>query len=681
MENRFGVKDMILASLLGLLIVVVVLAMFQFDRQYKYVVQIQSQGAEQLKVLVGIQRALESGESAPRQNNGGTTTGPSIEGVDPFAGLRKLRQEGNYDEGDWLVENFGAPVANITPLLSTDVYASILQARVMESLYFRDPVTLDYVPLLATSYTANDNTAAWQAYVDKRQQVPLTESEIVAESDCPAVDKADDRKAYIASRLKEGRRPDDIGAEADCPSAETIDFTIRHGVTFSDGSPFSADDVVFTYDFIMNPKIDAPRDREAMQRIKTVRKIGDDKVEYAFKTPYFDSFDVASGEGIMSKNFYGKLTPEEFNNSVGLLIGTGPYRMADPKSWKPGPGKIEVVRNERYWGLPSSFDKLVFYQIEQESTEMVMYGNGELDTLGPSPEEYKLALKNPLMMDHSVNYEYQSPIAGYSYIAWNELKKGQATIFSDKRVRQALTMLTDREGLCKTVLSGYAHPARGPFGAGSPQDDPTLLDWQYDPDKARGLLKDAGYTLTNSRGILAKADGTELSFKISYGSKNETTDKMMAYIKDNYAKAGVDMELDPVDWTVIEQKMKSRDFDAVSLGWSAGLEDDIYQMFDSSQIEGDADNFMSYANPDLDKAIRAARQTLDVPKRLALWHTCERILHDDQPYTFLEIPESLRLMDKRIANVQKSKTGLNFVGDWVMPVPWYVPTGQQKYTK
>ena len=72
MENRFGVKDMILASLLGLLIVVVVLAMFQFDRQYKYVVQIQSQGAEQLKVLVGIQRALESGESAPRQNNGGT---------------------------------------------------------------------------------------------------------------------------------------------------------------------------------------------------------------------------------------------------------------------------------------------------------------------------------------------------------------------------------------------------------------------------------------------------------------------------------------------------------------------------------------------------------------------------------------------------------------------------------
>jgi peptide/nickel transport system substrate-binding protein len=678
MENRFSVKDMILASLLGLLIVLVLLAMKEFDRQYILVGQIQANGADQLKALVAIQRALESGASSPRANSGSTAE-PSFEGVDPFAGLRKLRADGKYDQGDWLVQNLGAPVANISPLLSTDVSAAVLQARVMESLYYRDPVTLDYLPLLATSYTVHDNTAAWQAYVDKRKLVPLTDAEITTESDCPPADKADDRKAYIAARMKEGRRDDDIGGEADCPPAETIDFTIRHGVTFSDGSPFSADDVVFTYDFIMNPKIDAPRDRQALERVKAVKKIGDDKVEFVFKSPYFLSFDLASGEGIMSKNFYGKFAPEDFNKSVGLLIGTGPYRMADPVGWKPGPGTIELVRNERYWGLPSSFDKLVFYQIEQESTEMVMYGNGELDVLGLTPEEYKLALKNPQMMTHSVNYEYQSPIAGYYFIAWNEKKDGKPTIFDDKRVRQAMTMMTDRDGLCKTVLSGYAKPARGPFGTGSPQDDPTLVDWQFDPDKARSLLKDAGFTQTNSRGILTKADGTELSFKLTYGSKNETLDKMMTYVKDNYAKAGIDMQLDPTDWTVMEQDIKSRNFDAISLSWSAGIEDDIYQMFDSSQIEGDADNFMSYANPDLDKAIRAARQELDVPKRLDLWHTCERILHDDQPYTFLEVSESLRLFDKRIENVQTSKTGLNFVQDWVMPIPWYVAAARQKY--
>jgi peptide/nickel transport system substrate-binding protein len=418
-----------------------------------------------------------------------------------------------------------------------------------------------------------------------------------------------------------------------------------------------------------------------MQRIKAVRKIGDDQVEYTFKTPYYDSFDVASGEGIMSKAFYGKLTPEDFNKSVGLLIGTGPYRMPDPTSWKPGPGKIELVRNERYWGLPTSFDRITHDQIEQESTEMVMYGNGELDSLGMEPEEYQQALKNKDMMARSNTYEFYSPISGYSYIAWNQVKEGKSTLFADKRVRQAMTLLTDREGMCKTILLGYAKPARGPFNSMSKQDDPTLVDWTYDPDKAKELLKEAGFTQTNSHGVLTKADGTELSFKLSFPSKVETIEKMMDFVKDNYAKAGVDMQLDPVDWTIIEQKMKSRDFDAVSLGWSAGVEDDIYQMFDSSQIEGDADNFMSYSNPDLDKAIRAARQTLDEGKRMELWHQCERILHEDQPYTFLTVSESLSLMDKRIENVKTGKTGLNFVGDWVMPVPWYVPAGRQKYTK
>jgi peptide/nickel transport system substrate-binding protein len=95
----------------------------------------------------------------------------------------------------------------------------------------------------------------------------------------------------------------------------------------------------------------------------------------------------------------------------------------------------------------------------------------------------------------------------------------------------------------------------------------------------------------------------------------------------------------------------------------------------------EGDDFMSYDNPELDKANRAARTTVDEAKRMELWHQCERILHEDQPYTFLVVRKALRFFDKRIQNVHESKTGLNFVQDWVMPLPWYVPTGQQKYTR
>jgi peptide/nickel transport system substrate-binding protein len=615
MENRFGVKDFFLFILLVAVIVMIGLAMEQYDRQYDIVHDLQRQSRDQLSELVKIRTALEHGIAF----NGPTSQpSPTAQGPDPFAALRKLRNEGGYDQGDWLVQNFGAPVAKITPLLSTDIYATIVQSRILESLAYRDPETLDYVPLLATG---------WQI----------------------------------------------------SPDGLTITFQIRKGVTFSDGSPFSADDVVFTYDWIMNPKIEDPRDKQAMERVQSVSKTNDYEVVFKFKEPYFQSFDLASSLGIMSKAFYSKYTPEQFNNSLGLLIGTGPYRMETPTDWKPTPGRIEMIRNERYWGLPTSFDRLVFYQVESDATEVVMYGNGDLDVVAVQPQTYQLMLKKPDVMARSNHFEYTSPIAGYSYIAWNEKLDGTPTVFADKRVRQAMTMLTDREGICKNILLGYATPARGPFSPLSKQDDKSLQDWGYDPDKAKALLKEAGFEDRDGSGILSLADGRNLSFRLTYGSKNETTERMMRYIKDGYARAGVKAELDPEDWTIIEQKLKTRKFDAISLAWSAGIEDDIYQMFDSSQMVEEADDFMSYASPDLDKSIRAARTTVDEAKRMELWHQCERVLHDDQPYTFLVVRKSLRFFDKRVQNVHESKTGLNFVLDWVMPVPWYVPAGQQKY--
>jgi peptide/nickel transport system substrate-binding protein len=312
---------------------------------------------------------------------------------------------------------------------------------------------------------------------------------------------------------------------------------------------------------------------------------------------------------------------------------------------------------------------------------MVMFTNGELDAFGATPEQYGMLLKQPDVSNRTNHFEYLSPIAGYSYIAWNEERDGQPTIFADKRVRQAMTMLTDRDSICKNILLGYAVPAAGPFSPLSKQNDPSLKDWSYDSAGAAALLKQAGFEDRDGSGVLSLADGRRLSFKLSYPSKSATTQRMMQFIKDTYARGGVGMELDPVDWTVIEQRLKNRKFDAVSLAWTAGIEDDIYQMFDSSQIADEGDNMMSYRNPDFDAAVHAARTSVDEAKRMPMWWRCQRILHDDQPYTFLIIRKSLRFIDKRIQNVQAGQTGLNYVQDWTQPVPWFVPREAQKYTK
>ena len=152
-------------------------------------------------------------------------------------------------------------------------------------------------------------------------------------------------------------------------------------------------------------------------------------------------------------------------------------------------------------------------------------------------------------------------------------------------------------------------------------------------------------------------------------------------MKDSYAKGGIALEPDPQDWPIIVKKLNQRDFDAISLAWTGGVETDLYQMFHSSQIKDQGDNMMSYENPKLDQAMEKARSTVKEDQRMPYWQECHRILHDDQPYTFLVRRKALVFMDNRIKNVEETKLGLNYVSQQVMPIAWFVPKNQQKWSK
>jgi peptide/nickel transport system substrate-binding protein len=128
--------------------------------------------------------------------------------------------------------------------------------------------------------------------------------------------------------------------------------------------------------------------------------------------------------------------------------------------------------------------------------------------------------------------------------------------------------------------------------------------------------------------------------------------------------------------------MTNRDFHAVTLSWGGGdPEGDIRQMFHSSQIADNGDNVMSYVNPKLDEAIDKARSTIDKAKRMEYWRESHRILHEDQPYTFLFNKKFQYWFDGRIKNVHQNEKGLglNFFHYHYAPVPWYVPAAAQKY--
>jgi peptide/nickel transport system substrate-binding protein len=616
MDNRFGLKDFVLFALVIVLIVMVWLSMLQRDRMWPKLQALEESIQNQTRDLSSIRRQLSQGVTVHGGRAGAATTQAA---GDPFALVAAAEQMPGFARGDWLIDNFGTKVPKLTPLISQDVYGSIVQNRVQESLAYRDPYSLEYVPLLAQS---------WQA--------------------------SDDGMKYT--------------------------FQLRLGVTFSDGVPFTAEDVVFTYNWIMNPKVNAPRARAYYDKIKSVEAASDHEVVFIFKEPYFESFALAADLQVMPKHFYEKFTPEQFNEAPGLLLGTGPYRLKDPQGWRPG-DQIELFRNERYWGEPTTFDRLVYYQVENDAASMTQFKNGEVDLFGAQPEQYNLLLKDKELLKRTQHFEYESPIAGYTYIAWNQKRGGKPTRFADARVRKAMTMLTDRQRISDEVMLGYAKPAAGPFARQSKQYDPSIEPWPYSPDKARALLKEAGFEDRNGDGVLESAQGEPFRFKLSYPSASELYTRIVLFLKDTYAKAGIAMEPDPQDWPIIMKKMDQRDFDAISLAWTGGVETDIYQMFHSSQIKDGGDNFMSYDNPKLDEVIEHARSTVKEDQRMPLWREAHRILHEDQPYTFLINRKSLVFADARIKNIEPSKLGLNYVQRQVMPVPWFVPKDQQKWSK
>lgn len=647
MQKRLTTRDTILYTLLAVMTLLLVLLMYQIDRQWNKLNEMQIAVSEQAKDVQGV-RSSVSGlqrsfdgvaasvariESMPaaistvavdkKQLSGqpvAQTIGNAGKAEVPSAFQRAYdaTQQSDYSQGDWKVNFFASTVKTISPLVSSDAYAAEVQENVLESLLIRNPETLEWSGLIAKDWVVSDDGL-------------------------------------------------------------TITFNLHDNVRFSDGVSLTAEDVAFTYSFIMNEAIKAPGERAFYEKIASVTAVSPYQVSFVFKEPYFQALGAAGGLPILAKHFYQEYMDkaEEFNQSKGLLLGSGPYRLADPKSWTSDQGAIELVRNSRYWGaVQPSFDKLVWKVIQNDSARLTTYRNGDIDLYTARPVEYDQLLEDKQIQEKSQNLEYMSPVAGYSYIGWNQQKGEEKSKFADKRVRQAMTYLTDRDTIIRDIYRGYAEVAISPFSPRSKQHDPELKPRQANVEKAKLLLKEAGFEDRNNDGLLEDEKGELLSFKLMYAQSSDDTKNLVLLLKDMFAKAGVQLIPDPTEWSVMLERLDQKNFDATVLGWSSGLETDIYQMFHSSQTKTNGNNFINYKSPALDALIDEARVIVDEDKRMAVWKKAEAVFHDEQPYTFLLRRKSLVFVDKRIQNLELTNIGLNHN---IYPLEIYVPKSLQKY--
>ena len=541
--------------------------------------------------------------AAGRRDDSWARPGVAIDWQEPWVFASPPQDVPGFRVGGEFAEIFGAQPAKLVPYLSSDVYGRRVIDEVVDSLAAYDPETLALRGRLAS---------AWQ------------------------------------------QDPDGLW----------VRVRIRDDARFSDGMPVTAEDVRWTIqEFVFNPQIEAERSRSTLDMIKDVKVIDEKTVEFVFDKPLFTNLSYSLGIYVLPKHFYSKFEPSQINQSTGLLMGSGGFKLAslDPdRQWAPGEDVV-LVRNDSFWGPRSPLDRLRYKTVTNDLASLVAYRNGEGDMLTPTSPQYNQAREEADWERENWSLNWVNMRSGYSFIAWQcGPRNERLTPFHDKRVRRGMTMILDRERMIRDIWDGIGVVASGPNNHESPTSDPDIAPWPYDPEQAQALFKEAGWEDRNGDGVLENAEGQEFQFELTMATGGEIVERITSYVKNQCTRNGIRCNIRLVDWSIYQDLLKRRDFDALMMAWSASApESDPKQIWHSSSILDQGDNFIQWADADADGLIDAIRATLDTDERMGLWQDFHGVVHEEQPYTFIRVAPWLRFVKGDVGNVQTYKSGLD----------------------
>jgi peptide/nickel transport system substrate-binding protein len=483
-------------------------------------------------------------------------------------------------------------------------------------------------------------------------------------------------------------------------------FRLKKNITFSNNTPLTGDDVIFTFKAIKNPLVDDAALRNYYASLKKVELVNGDKytIKFTMSKPYFKAKGVLGDAQIMCKQtmdpegltdkygweetdnptiaqknqslkkFADFFNSEEAGRNPKYLIGSGPYIF---EKWETGQ-YVELKRNPNYWNRDSSFgrvypEKIILKVIQDESAAIVSAKNKEVDVMYLNkPIDYVKTMSNPEEFDLK-NADPTEP--RFDYIGWNM----KSPLFSDKRVRWALSYLVDRKTIIDKIHYGMAVPVESPvYFQDKKHFNPDLPLLNYDPGKAKQLLKEAGWIDSDEDGTLDKTiDGRKIDFKFTFLlNTNESRKQAILVVIDALKKVGIQAEIQAIEWSVYLDKTKKHEFDATMGAWIlTDYPPDEFQIFHSSQMLGEGSNFTSYKNPEADSIMERYRIEFDENTRIELIKRLQKILYDDRAYTFLWTPKAKYVYGKRFKNVRWYPTPITSY----QLTEWWVPQDARKY--
>ncbi|MFI5496298.1 ABC transporter substrate-binding protein [Actinoplanes sp. NPDC051859] len=425
-----------------------------------------------------------------------------------------------------------------------------------------------------------------------------------------------------------------LAAELPAVSADgkTVTAKIRPGVTFHDGTPLTAQDVVFTYQSVLDPKIDSTL-RSDLEMLTSVTASDPATVVFALKYAYAPFLQRLTLGVVPAKALSGQdINKAAFNRKP---VGTGPYKV---ESWTAG-DRLVLAANATYWGGKPANNKVVVAFVGDDNVRAQRMRAGEFDAA-------ELAPKLAAGFDTANGYGVQRvPTGDYRGV----MLPFSNPVTGDVAIRRALSLGLDRSAMVTGVLAGAGEPAFGPVAPSSEYFDASSAGKATaDTAAATALLDGAGWA-TGPDGMRAKG-GQAAAFTLMYPAGDSLRKELALAVTADAKKIGISVSPEGLTWDAIEPRMKS---DALIMGWGTPYDPDFitYKLFASPFAGQGFFNPGSYKSAVTDKALQDGRDQADPAKRKAAYATVQKQLAADAPWVFLTYLKHTYVVKSSVAGV------------------------------
>jgi peptide/nickel transport system substrate-binding protein len=383
---------------------------------------------------------------------------------------------------------------------------------------------------------------------------------------------------------------------------KTYTLFLRQGVKFHDGEPFNAEAVQFNFERMLDPKSGSSRTSE-LSSVESVEIVDEYTVDIHLKEPFSPFLAVLSDRaGMMVSPKAVQDKGEDFKNSP---VGTGPFKFVE----RVKQDKIVLERNGDYWGGEPKFKKVIYRPYSDENVRLTNLLSGDVDIINKVPPKDVEDLQNNANITLS-----EKGSLGFQGLYLNN----KSEPFNNKALRNALDLVINRDAIVKVALRGTAVPAAGPIPPGTWAYDESIEPKQQNIEKAKEIMKEAGYP-----------DGFSFTLKITAKPVEEQISQM---VQSMAAEAGIKVEIEKVEFGTMLDQMDNFEFNAVRLGWSGRTDPDgnIHALFHSTGYIN-----YGYSNPKMDELLEQARVETEQSVRKELYTQATKLGQDESPFIFI----------------------------------------------